>query len=217
MRRLVLSPRNPAQSTTREPWSAQMNTKELHLVRPLQQGDKDACRQLIDRYSNKSYGVALRLMKEPMEAEEVLQETFIAACNAVEEFEGRSSLGTWLYRIATNNSLMRLRSQPEGVVSLDPSIEPDMTLLPQQLNAWPEEPEQVALDQELRRVMEAAVEELSASLRAAFVLRDLQGLSTAEAAEALGISESAVKVRLHRARLELRETLAAYFNQEGDA
>ena len=193
-----------------------MNEEEKTLVRALHRGDRYACNDLVERFSGRIYNVALKLTGHPTEAEEVLQETFINACRGAGNFEGRSSLGTWLYRIATNNGLMRLRRREAVTVSLD--VPPDAgdggEFWPQQLHDWHWEPESVAMTDELRRAMEEAVETLPDSLKAAFVLRDLEGLSTKEAAEVLDISPSNLKVRLHRARLMLREQLAAYFGEQ---
>ena len=110
---------------------------------------------------------------------------------------------------------MRLRKRREDTVSLDePQVMDEGDLLPRQLGDWSVEPGQQALSSELRQVMEQAVQELPPSLRAAFVLRDMQGLSTQEAAEALDITDTALKVRLHRARLQLRERLADYLVEQ---
>lgn len=190
-----------------------MNEEETQLVQALQQGDRAACSDLVERYAGRIYGVALRLTRHPNEAEEVLQETLIAACRAVEDFQGRSSLGTWLYRIATNNGLMRLRRRRESLVSLDELGEETVeSVAPQELSPWAWDPEDDVLTDELRQHLEDAIGTLPDTLRAAFVLRDIEGLSTDEAAEVLGISSSALKVRLHRARLMLREKLAQYLS-----
>ncbi len=167
---------------------------------------------MVKRFSPRIYRLALKLVGDPVEAEEVLQETFISACQHVQRFEGRSSLATWLYRIATNASLMRLRRRRPEVVSIDDPVELEGgEMTPRQLVGWGWDPEAHVLNEELRQVMDAAIARLPETLRAAFVLRDIEGLSTAETAEALGISESAAKVRLHRARLQLREALSEYF------
>ena len=195
-----------------------MNSEEQALVKALHRGDRYACNDLVERYSSRIYNVALKLTGHPVEAEEVLQETFINACRGAENFEGRSSLGTWLYRIATNNGLMRLRRREALTVPLDPSPdgEAEGEFWPQQLQDWNWEPESVALSDELHQAMDKAVETLPDSLRAAFVLRDLEGLSTHEAAEVLGITPSNLKVRLHRARLMLREQLMSYFTEHAN-
>ena len=189
---------------------------EEALVKGLQAGDKFACACLIKHHGSQMYAVALRIMSDPDEAEEVLQEAFISACQKANTFEGRSKLSTWLYRITTNAALMRLRKRRQDTVPLDePQEMGEGDLLPRQLGDWSVEPSRQALSGELLQVLEEAIQSLPATLRVAFVLRDIQGLSTQEAAEALGISESAVKVRLHRARLQLRERLAGYLAEEG--
>lgn len=184
---------------------------EAALIDALLAGDKHACACMVKQHGSQMYAVALRIMGDPDEAEEVVQDAFINACGKMTSFEGRSKLSTWLYRITTNAALMRLRRRRDDTVSLDEPLEgEDGDKLPRQLGDWDIDPSRQALSSELRQVMEAAVESLPPSLRAAFVLRDIQGLSTQEAAEALDITESALKVRLHRARLALRERLAGY-------
>ena len=184
---------------------------ERALIDALLAGDKHACACMVRQHASQMYAVALRIMGDPDEAEDVVQDAFISACGKVASFEGRSKLSTWLYRITTNAALMRLRKRRDDTVSLDePQTGEEGELLPRQLGDWEIDPGRQALSSELRQVMEEAVESLPPSLRAAFVLRDIQGLSTQEAAEALEISETALKVRLHRARLALRERLAGY-------
>ena len=188
---------------------------EVALIEALKRGEKYACACMIKHHGSQMYAVALRIVGDADEAEEVVQEAFISACSKMDSFEGRSKLSTWLYRITTNAALMRLRKRREDTVSLDePQVMDEGDLLPRQLGDWSVEPGQQALSSELRQVMEAAVQELPPSLRAAFVLRDVQGLSTQEAAEALDITDTALKVRLHRARLQLRERLADYLVEQ---
>ena len=192
-----------------------MTREEKLLVEALHRGDRYACNDLVETYSGKIYNVALRLTNNPVEAEDVLQETFINACKAAGDFEGRSSLGTWLYRIATNNGLMHIRRRQAPTVPLDaPTNNEALNFKPQLLQSWDWNPETEALSDELRQVMDKAVESLPDTLQAAFVLRDLEGLSTQEAADTLGISTSNLKVRLHRARFMLREQLAVYFSEQ---
>ena len=184
---------------------------ETALLEALKAGDTHACACMVKHHGNQMYAVALRIVGDSDEAEEVVQEAFISACSKVDSFEGRSKLSTWLYRITTNAALMRLRKQRGDTVSLDePQLMEEGDLVPRQLGDWQMEPSQEALTTELRQVMDEAVQGLNPTLRAAFVLRDIQGLSTEEAAAALDISECALKVRLHRARLQLRESLADY-------
>ena len=189
---------------------------ETALLEGLRGGEPDACTCLIKRFAPLVYARALHMIADPDEAEAVLQLTFIHACEKIGSFEGRSGLGTWLYRIATNEALMQLRRRQAPTTTIDAL---DQTLqpgdLPQNLQAWPIDPARAALDLELRAQLEHALAALPESLRVVFVLRELQGLSTQGAAAALGLGESAVKVRLHRARLRLRELLAGYLAADG--
>jgi RNA polymerase sigma-70 factor, ECF subfamily len=180
---------------------------EAELLEGLRRHDSHACACMLKRYAGQIYALALRMMADQDEAEEVLQETFINACSKIDDFQGRSSLGTWLYRIATNAALMRIRKR-KPTVSLEDALDEGQLSPPKIIVDWQPDLEQAALDRDLREALEAALHELSEPLRMVFVLRDMQGLSTAETAEMLGISQSAAKVRLHRARLQLRELLS---------
>lgn len=191
---------------------------EAALLAGLRRHDPDACTCLVKRFAPIVYARALQLTGDPDEAEGVLQTTFIKACDALDGFAGTSSLSTWLYRIATNEGLMLLRRRRPQVTldELAETLRPDE--LPQHRAPWVGDPQRAALDGELRAELERALAALPESLRVAVVLRDLQGLSTEEAAEQLGLTPGALKVRLHRARLRLRESLATYLerSQRGD-
>lgn len=181
-------------------------------MKALKAGSQDAFTVMVERYSPTVYNLALRMLNNPQEAEEVLQETFISAFRSLDRFEARSQLGTWLYRIAYNAALMRLRKHQVPVASIDePMPGEEGEALPRELVDWTALPDRVLLAGELRGVLSAAIAELPETLRSVFVLRDIEGLSTAETAEVLGLTETNVKVRLHRARLALRERLTAYF------
>jgi RNA polymerase sigma-70 factor (ECF subfamily) len=190
---------------------------EAALLEGLRKGEPDACTCLVKRFAPLVYAKALRMLGDPDEAEGVLQLTFIKACEKFATFEGRSGLGTWLYRIATNEALMELRRQTpmESIEDVAETIRPED--IPQNLHTWPIDPSAAALDTELRGQLDTALAALPESLRTVFVLREIAGLSTEETATELGLGESAVKVRLHRARLRLRELLADYLAAEGDA
>lgn len=178
-------------------------------------GKQDAFAEIVERHSPVVYNLALRLVKDPHEAEEVLQETFISAFKALPKFEGRSQLGTWLYRIGYNAALMHLRKRRLATDSLDePVATEEGDSLPRELVDWGSIPDELLLNRELRTMLGAALDTLPESLRTVFVLRDIEGLSTAETAAALGLTETNAKVRLHRARLALRERLSSYFSQE---
>ncbi len=178
----------------------------------LRRKDKQAFALLVDQNSDPIYRLALKMTGNPQDAEDVLQETFIKAYNHIDSFEGRSKISTWLYRIATNEALMLLRKRRDGLVDIDEGVEmDDGEVMPIQIVDWCCLPEKELLSAESREHLWEAAMKLSDSTRAAFLLRDVEGLSTKEAAEALDISESALKVRLMRARMELREELSGYY------
>ena len=189
-----------------------MQTDEKSLVEALHRGERYACDELVARYRSQIYQTALRLSGNPTEAEEILQETLINACRSVEAFEGRSSLTTWLYRISTNNGLMRRRRPKTPTVPIDPTPETEESPSVQlQDQTW--DPEMMTLTDELQTKMEEAIASLPETLRSVLILRDLRQLSTKETAAHLDISSNNVKVRLHRARQLLRERLAQYVDE----
>ncbi|NWG20044.1 MAG: sigma-70 family RNA polymerase sigma factor [Chloroflexi bacterium] len=183
---------------------------EEQLLAGLRRREPDACACLIKRFAPLVYAQSLRLLGDPDEAESVLQQTFIKACARLDGYEGRSGLGSWLYRIATNEALMQLRRHAPRVALDDVAETIQADEIPQRTTLWSLDPATAALDGELRAELEKALAALPETLRVVFVLREIQGLSTDETAAALGLGESAVKVRLHRARLRLRELLATY-------
>ncbi len=193
-----------------KPWEIDetIYASEDALLDGLRRGDRVACTCLLRRYMPRLYRLALQLTGESDDAEDVLQESFIHACAEIPRFERRSSLGSWLYRIVLNTALMRLRRRRPTVSLGTPGGDATAPALdPPDPDA---DPGDQYLSRELLAQIEAAVLALPETLRTAVVLRDLEGLSTAEAAMALGISEAALKVRLHRGRLALRTALTPY-------
>ncbi len=188
---------------------------EAELLADLRAGDPAAYRKLVELNSANVYNVALKLLGDEQEAEDVLQETFLSAFEAIDRFEGRSRVSTWLYRIAYNASLMRLRKRKQMITfSLDQPLGDDdqgLQAASRRLVDWSAIPDDQLLTTEARQEMDRAVGELPETLRSTFILRDIQGLSGAETAEVLGITVQAVKNRLHRARLRLRDRLSEYF------
>ena len=155
------------------------------------------------------------MLGNPQDAEDVLQETFIKAYKYISGFNGRSKISTWLYRIATNEALMLLRKRRPDTVSVEEPIDNDEDSLqePLQILDWTNLPEDELLSTEMRAYMKQAVEQLPDSLRITFILREIEDLSTQETAQVLNISEAAVKTRLSRARLLLREELSSYYEE----
>ncbi len=191
----------------------QKNINEIDLD-ALRRKDKEAFAELVENNSNNIYRLGLKMTGNPQDAEDILQETFIKAYNHLEGFEGRSKISTWLYRIAVNEALMLLRKRKDGLTSIDQGLQTDEgSIIPRQIIDWCCLPEKELLRDEVREHIEEAINLLSDANRAAFLLRDVEGLSTREAAEVLEISESALKVRLMRARMQLREDLTVFFAQ----
>jgi RNA polymerase sigma-70 factor, ECF subfamily len=181
----------------------------------LRRKDKQAFAKLVDQNATPIYRLALKMVSNEQDAEDILQTTFIKAFKNIEGFEGRSKVSTWLYRIAVNESLMLLRKRKHGPRYIDEGLETDNDdFLPKQIVDWCCLPEKELISSETRTHINQAIKTLSDSNRAAFLLRDVEGLSTRETAKALEISESAVKVRLMRARLQLREELTGFFSEK---
>lgn len=181
----------------------------------LKRRDKAAFAQVLDQNSEKIYRLALKMVGNVQDAEDILQETFIKAFNNIDKFEGRSKVSTWLYRIAVNESLMMLRKRKGNITEIDAEIEKDNgDEVPRQIIDWCCLPEKELMSSESRVHIKQAISHLSEANRATFLLRDVEGLSTREAAEALDISESAVKVRLMRARMQLREELTGFYAEK---
>jgi RNA polymerase sigma-70 factor (ECF subfamily) len=181
-------------------------------LKALREGDKQAFAEMVQQNSDHIYRLALKMTGNPQDAEDVMQETFIKAYDHVAGFEGRSKLSTWLYRIAANEALMLLRKRKKSIKHIEEGMETDDgDVLPVQIVDWCCLPERELMSSESQDRLREAALTLSDANRAAFLLRDVEGLSTQEAAEALDISQSALKVRLMRARMQLREELSDYF------
>jgi RNA polymerase sigma-70 factor, ECF subfamily len=180
----------------------------------LQAGDRVEFARLVDAYSTQIYRLALKMLADEQDAEDVLQNTFMKALQSIKNFEGRSSLSTWLYRIAVNEALMALRRhKPTVSVAMDYEGDEDEFQHPAQFTDWCCLPEKDLLSAESKKHLDIAIRRLPEKLRVVFILRDIEGLSIRETSEALDLTETAVKTRLLRARLNLREQLSSYFGE----
>jgi len=189
-------------------------TDEMSLVRAAKGGDVSAFEQLVKRYDRNIFRIAQHITQNREDAEDVVQDAFLKAYENLEQFQGNSKFYTWLVRIAVNESLMKLRRRrSDRTVSLDEDIETEEDTMPREVADWSPNPEQLYKQGELKEILRKTIQGLPASFRTVFVLRDVEGLSTEEAAEALDLSIPAVKSRLLRARLQLRERLNKYFRQ----
>jgi RNA polymerase sigma-70 factor (ECF subfamily) len=190
---------------------APASTADEVLVERAQAGNRDAFEDLVRRHADRLYAVVLRFTADPAEAEEVTQEAFLRAWRSIGRFEGRSQFFTWLYRIGINEAKRRAERRPAAgkVVSLEEGQVEEAA----DLN---ESPQARSEQGELRDRLEQAIRSLPLDYRAPLVLRDVEGLSTAEAAAIMELGEAAFKSRLHRARLAVRESIDQYLVEAGD-
>jgi len=187
---------------------------EAELIRRLQAKDEAALEAVMAQYEARVFGLALRLTGNRQDAEEVLQDVFWTVFQKIETFRGDAKLSSWLYRIATNAALMKLRKRPKvKEIPLEEELGPAMTeegMIAEPVADWSRLPNDELDRKELGQRIEQALHLLPADYRSVVVLRDVEGLSAQEACEVLSLSETALKSRLHRGRLFLRRQLADY-------
>ena len=186
---------------------------DLDLVHASKNGDVAAFEQLVKRYDRKLLRIAHNVTHNTEDSQDAVQETFLKAFQHLGQFREDSKFSTWLIRITVNQSLMKLRKRATRDVSLDEDFQADGDMLPMEAADWAPNPEQLYWASELRNILVNTLSELRPVLRAVFVLRDIEGLSTDQTAEVLSLSHTAVKARLWRARLQLRERLNKYFGK----
>ncbi len=187
-------------------------TEELVLVTAAKAGDVGAFEELVRRYDRNVFRIAQHITQNREDAEDVVQDAFMKAYENLPQFQMQSKFYTWLVRIAVNEALMKLRRRrPERMVSLDEEVRTEEDSMPREIADWSPNPEQQYNQAELKDILGKTIQGLPPSFRTVFVLRDVEGLSTEETAEALNLSIPAVKSRLLRARLQLRERLNKYF------
>jgi RNA polymerase sigma-70 factor, ECF subfamily len=185
---------------------------EEQLIREALRGNTKSLDQLFGRYSRALYPTALKLMGNPEDAEDALQDGLLSAFRNLRRFEGRSQFSTWLTRIVINAALMRLRSKrahPATSIDAEPNADGDEPAPAEMIADHSPSPEEIYARKEVREIFERNLEGLSPTLRSAIVLRDVEGMSTEEAAETLGVPEGTLKSQLHRARVQLATLLSA--------
>lgn len=196
-------------------------SSDAALIARAKGGDFDAFEELVGRYQDKVYRLAFRFVRNETEAKEIVQDTLLSVWRKLDGFKGDSAFGSWLFRVTANAALMRLRSQrrhaevsteelPQGFLDTPQSVYGQVL---SQGENWARRPDDELQSEELRGKIQAAVDELPEIYRTVFLVRDVDGLSTEETAEALGLSVPTVKTRLHRARMALRETIGTYFDK----
>jgi RNA polymerase sigma-70 factor (ECF subfamily) len=181
------------------------------LVAAAKRGDLAAFEELVSRYEAKIFRLTMNITRNREDAEDAMQDAFLKSYSHLKDFAEDSRFYTWLVRIAANEALMRLRKRRPNQVSLDEPVEGEDDLMPREVQDWGLGPEQRFAQTEMREILSSVIEGLEPDYRIVFVLRDIEELSTEETAKAVGISVPAVKSRLLRARLKLREKLNRYF------
>lgn len=191
---------------------AEEDFSELALVQAAKKGDLEAFSQLVKRYDRNVFRIAQHITHNEEDAQDVVQDAFLKAYQNLGQFQGNSKFYTWLVRIAVNEALMKLRRRrSDKTVSLDEDVETEEGSMPREVADWSPNPEQLFRQSELGEILRKTIQGLPSGFRTVFVLRDVEGLSTEETAEMLGLSIPAVKSRLLRARLQLRERLSKFF------
>ena len=199
-------PRTPLPSTV-------VKDDEGSLVAAAKGGDITAFETLVGRYERKIFRLAQNITQNKEDAEDVMQEAFLKSYQHLDEFQGNSRFYTWLVRIAVNQALMKLRKRRPNQVSLDEDVDTGEDTIPREVEDWGPSPEDRYEQSELGDILTTTIAELEPPFRIVFQLRDIEELSTEETAEALGLSVPAVKSRLLRARLRLRQKLNRYFRR----
>ena len=191
------------------------DTSEMALVQAAKKGNLEAFSELVKRYDRNIFRIAQHITHNEEDAQDVVQDAFLKAYQNLEQFQGNSKFYTWLVRIAVNEALMKLRRRrSDKTVSIDEDVETEDGSMPREVADWSPNPEQLYGQSELSDILKKTIQGLPPGFRTVFVLRDVEGLSTEETAEMLSLSIPAVKSRLLRARLQLRERLARYFKSK---
>ncbi len=190
--------------------------KEIELVEKAKNGDTEAFEELVKRTKDKIYNLGIKILGNKEDAADLLQETFIKAYESLPNFEGRSSFSTWLYRIATNFALMKLRKEKYKKISLDEIKKTSDGNYKIEISDWSNNPYFHYRNEELKEILNEAINSLPPKYKTIFILHDVEGLSIPEISEILSLSISTVKTRIHRARLYLREKLSEYFKKKGN-
>lgn len=186
---------------------------ETEIVERAKQGDQSAFSELVNAYSERIYNLGLRILRKKEDAEDILQETFLTVIQKIDTFDGRSSFFTWIYRIATNAALMKLRKKKPQYVDLPDNPDFQENIESKVFIDWSQDASLDVQNKEVRKILNDAIDELAEIYKTVFILRDIEQLSIKETSKILNITEENVKIRLRRARQYLRDKLSDYFSE----
>jgi RNA polymerase sigma-70 factor (ECF subfamily) len=193
------------------------NDRDIQLIRAINAGRQDLFYQLVERYEKSLYNFGLRMCDNPSDAEDMVQDTFLNVLKYLKGFRYETKFKNWLYRVATSACLKKKRRSkfaPDKELSIDEFLPSDESAMTMELPRWASQPLDQLLNEELGGVIQQALLDLPKKYRLVVVLRDVEGFTTQETAEILGLTPANIKVRLHRARLFLRDALKAYYESE---
>ncbi len=194
--------------------SSHIEENEKNLIELAQNGDRKALAELVKRYEKTIYNFAFKICRDREKAEHVMQETFLSMVKSISQFSGKSKLSTWLYTVTSNHCLMLARSEKKRIAS---EFDEEMSFSNSLTSSdWKYTPSDVLENDELKTILNHAIKKLPEEYRIVFMLRDVEGLSTKETAEAMKLSVPAVKSRLHRARAFLRDELNKIIAEDGN-
>lgn len=204
------------QEKGKKPRSPESRWKEdERLIARIKDGDYDAFETLVHKYESRIFHHCLKFLNNQDEAEDILQETFLQVYKSLDTFRGEAAFSTWLIKIATNNCLMKIRKAKRvDIVSIDKPIEVDGSQLPREIVDWSKNPFLQVSNDEIRAVLDQAIAGLPEDKRVILVLKDVEGFSNIEIGEMLDMTVAAVKSRLHRARLYVRDIVSKYFEDK---
>jgi len=204
-------------TTVKNPTPQQIKDKDFDLIQAINSGEVDKFQDLVKRYEAKLYNFSLRMCRDPSDAEDMIQDTFLNVFRYLKKFRYETKFKNWLYKVAASTCIKKRRKSkfaPEKELSLDEFRPDDEAEKPDHVPEWALMPLDKLLNEELAGVINKTILSLPKKYRLVIVLRDIEGFSTTETAQILNLSLSNVKVRLHRARLYLRDKLKGYFGND---
>ena len=204
-------------TTEKNPTPPQIKDKDFDLIQAINSGEVDKFQDLVKRYEAKLYNFSLRMCRDPSDAEDMIQDTFLNVFRYLKNFRYEAKFKNWLYKVAASTCIKKRRKSkfaPEKELSLEEFLPNDEAEKPDHVPQWALIPLDKLLNEELAGVINKTIVSLPKKYRLVIVLRDIEGFSTTETAQILNLSLSNVKVRLHRARLYLRDKLKGYFEND---